>query len=84
MHELPELPVSDDDGRLHDVNAASDLAELSTLRAQIDDLTVRVLAVAERYDDTADSAIAAELFAAERALVGAKRSLDRAITFLAP
>jgi hypothetical protein len=66
------------------VSASSDLAELSTLSAQIDDLTARVLAVAERYDDTADSAIAAELFAAERALVGAKRSLDRAITDLEP
>ena len=66
------------------MSASSDLAELSTLRAQVDDLTARVLAVAERYDDSDDSAIAAELFAAERALVGAKRSLDRVLTSLTP
>jgi hypothetical protein len=66
------------------MSASSDIAELSPLRAQVDELTARVLAVAERYDDTSDSAIAAELFAAERALIVAKRSLDRAITFLSP
>lgn len=63
---------------------ASDAAEISTLRAQIDDLTARLLAVAERYDDTADSQVATELFAAERALVSARRSLERALTLLAP
>ena len=63
---------------------ASDVAEISTLRAQIDDLTARLLAVAERYDDTADSQVATELFAAERALVSARRSLERALTLLAP
>jgi hypothetical protein len=66
------------------MSASSDIAELSPLRAQVDELTARVTAVAERYDDTDDSAVAAELFAAERALLGAKRSLDRAITFLSP
>ena len=63
---------------------ASDVAEVSTLRAQIDDLTARLLAVAERYDDTADSQVATELFAAERALISARRSLERALTLLAP
>jgi hypothetical protein len=62
--------------------SASDLAELSTLRAQLEELTARVVSVAERYDDTPDSAIAAELFAAERLLIGAGRSLDRAIARL--
>jgi hypothetical protein len=61
---------------------ASDLAEVSTLRAQIDELVRRLLEVAERYDDTADSAIASELFAAERALVGARRALERAQSLL--
>ena len=56
----------------------SDRAELSTVRAQVDDLTRRVLAVAEHYDDTADSAVAADLFAAERSLSAARRQLDRA------
>lgn len=63
---------------------ASDVSEISTLRAQIDDLTARLLAVAERYDDSADSQVATELFAAERALVSARRSLERAFKLLAP
>jgi len=58
---------------------SSDLAELSTLRAQVDDLVVRVVAIAERFDDSPDSSIATDLFAAERALVTARRSLERAI-----
>lgn len=58
---------------------ASDLAELSTLRAQIDDILQRVVAIAERYDDSNDTAIATEAFAAERALAVARRALDRAI-----
>jgi hypothetical protein len=63
---------------------ASDVAEVSTLRAQVDDLTARLLEVAERYDDTSDSQVATELFAAERALVSARRSLERALALLAP
>ena len=57
----------------------SDLAELSTLRTQIDDILERVVAIAERYDDSPDTAIASDAFAAERALVVARRALDRAI-----
>jgi hypothetical protein len=60
----------------------SDRAELSTLRAQVDDLTRRVLAVAAHYDDTSDSAVAADLFAAERSLTAARRQLDRATAHL--
>ncbi|MEX0663203.1 MAG: hypothetical protein WD598_00365 [Acidimicrobiia bacterium] len=60
----------------------SDLAELSTLRAQIDDVVERVVTTAERYDDTSDSAVSSDLFAAERALRVARRSLDRAIALL--
>jgi hypothetical protein len=58
--------------------ASSDFAELSTLRAQLEELTARVVAVGDRYRDTDDSAIAAELDQAERALRGAVRTLDRA------
>jgi len=61
----------------------SDAAELSSLRAQLEELTARVVAVAERYD-TPDSAIAADLFGVERALVAARRTLDRAIGRLTP
>ena len=64
------------------MSTSSDLAELSTLRAQIDDVTKRVLAVAEQYDETTDSAVAGDLFSAERALVTARRFLDRAIAAL--
>ncbi len=58
--------------------SSSDLAELSTLRAQLDDVCARVRAVADRYGTTPDSAVAADLFAAERSLRGALRSLERA------
>ena len=60
----------------------SDRAELSTVRAQVDELTRRVVAVAEHYDDSPDSAIAADLFAAERSLSAARRQLDRATAHL--
>ena len=60
----------------------SDLAELSTVRAQVDELIRRVVAVAEHYDDTTDSAVAADLFAAERSLASARRQLDRATDHL--
>ena len=62
--------------------SGSDRAELSTLRAQIDDLVRRVVAVADHYDDSPDSAVAADLFAAERSLTAARRQLDRATTHL--
>jgi hypothetical protein len=61
----------------------SDLAEMSTIRSQIAELTARVVKVAERYDKTPDSAIAGDLFGAERALVNAQRSIDRAAAALA-
>jgi len=64
------------------VTASSDFAELSSLRAQLEELTARVVAVGDRYRDTDDSAIAAELDQAERAMLGAVRSLDRAIGML--
>ncbi len=59
------------------MSASSDFAELSSLRAQLDELTARVVAVGDRYRDTDDSAIAAELDQAERALLGAVRTLER-------
>ena len=64
------------------MSASSDLAEISTLRTQIDDVTARVLVVAGRYEDSPDSAIAADLFSAERSLVAAGRFLDRVINEL--
>ena len=56
----------------------SDRAELSTLRAQLDDLVERVTGIASRYEDSDDSAVADDLFAAERSLLAARRTLERA------
>jgi hypothetical protein len=64
------------------VDASSDLAVLSSVGAQIDDLAQRTTEMAERYGETPDSAIATELFGAERALLAARRALDRAASFL--
>jgi hypothetical protein len=64
------------------VAASPDFAELSSLRSQLDELVARVVAVGDRYRDTDDSAISAELDQAERALIGASRSLDRATGLL--
>lgn len=62
---------------------ASDLAELSSLRAQLDEVRARVVGIAFRYHETPDSAIAADLFEVERALVSAGRIIDRAVGSLA-
>jgi hypothetical protein len=64
------------------VPASSDLAELTTLRSQLQDLARRVEAVAERYQETSDSQVATDLFSAERMLAGARRSVDKAIAAL--
>jgi hypothetical protein len=61
------------------VSLSSDHAELSTLRSQLEELTRRVTSVAERVGTTPDSAVAADLFTAERSLVAARRALDKAI-----
>ena len=60
----------------------SDTALLSSIVAQVEDLTKRVTVLAEAYGTTPDSAIASELFAAERALITARRSLERASRFM--
>jgi hypothetical protein len=64
------------------VPASSDLAELSTLRSQLEELATRVEAVANRYDDTPDSQIATDLYTAERTLISARRAIDKAIAAL--
>lgn len=64
------------------MNAASDLAELSSLRSQLDEMAKRVEAIATRYQETPDSAVAADLFEAERSLVTAGRVIDRALAAL--
>jgi hypothetical protein len=61
---------------------ASEVALLSSIVAQIEELTRRVTDLAEAYGSTPDSAIASEMFAAERALVTARRALERATRFM--
>ena len=60
----------------------SDVAMLSSISSQLEDLGARITEMAERYGATPDSALASELFAAERGLIGARRALDRARGFL--
>jgi uncharacterized protein involved in exopolysaccharide biosynthesis len=64
------------------VSATSDLATLSSIVAQVDELSRRITDLAERYGATPDSAVAGELFTTERSLATARRSLDRASALL--
>ena len=64
------------------MSTSSDLATLSSIQTQVDELSRRVTDLAERYGETPDSAIASELFATERALATARRSLHRASALL--
>jgi hypothetical protein len=64
------------------MTAASDAAELSSLRAQLEDLDERIVAVGDRYRDSDDSAVAGELDQAERSLHAARRAVERAIGLL--
>ncbi len=56
----------------------NNLAELSTIRSQLDELTERVVAVADQYRDTADSVVAADLDHAERSMIAASRAIQHA------
>lgn len=61
---------------------SSTAAELSTVRSQIEELTRRVTVCAEDYASTPGSTVAAECFAAERALITARRAVERARSHL--
>jgi hypothetical protein len=76
------LPVTSERVKAGPVPASSDLAELSTVRSQLEELARRVEAVADRYEDTPDSQIASDLYAAERTMVNARRAVDKAIAAL--
>ncbi|HUI47703.1 MAG TPA: hypothetical protein VL119_03330 [Acidimicrobiia bacterium] len=65
------------------MSTSSDLAALSSIAAQLDDLSRRITAMAEQYGQTPDSAVASELFATERAFATGRRTIDRASTLLA-
>ena len=64
------------------MSTESDMAMLSSITSQLEELGHRITEMAERYGATPDSALASELFGAERGLIGARRSLDRARKFL--
>jgi hypothetical protein len=61
----------------------SDVAELSTIGAQLDDLVTRIQAVGDRYRESPDSAVTNDLDLAERSLVAARRAVARASRTLA-
>jgi hypothetical protein len=65
------------------VSASSDLAALSSISTQVEELGRRVTDLAEQYGTTPDSAVAAELYGVERSLNAASRSLARASRLLA-
>ena len=71
-------PNSTPRDKLVPVSTSSDLALLSSLGTQLDDLGTRITEMAERYGSTPDSLLANELYSAERGLIGARRALDRA------
>ena len=64
------------------MSASSHQAELSSVRSQLEELRARVEKIALTYQGTPDSAVAAELFEADRALTTAGRVIDRALTAL--
>jgi hypothetical protein len=64
------------------MSASSHQAELSSVRSQLEELRARVEAIATRYQGTPDSAVAAELFEADRNLTTAGRTIDRALAAL--
>ncbi|MFM7059732.1 MAG: hypothetical protein ACKOZL_00900 [Actinomycetes bacterium] len=64
------------------MSATSDHAELTMLRSVLDDLVTRIVAISDRYRDSEDSAVAADLDGAERTLLTARRAVERAVETL--
>jgi hypothetical protein len=60
------------------MTTSSDLAEVATLTTVLEDLSLRVTAIAEQYSASPDSAVSVELFNTERSLAQATRTLRRA------
>jgi hypothetical protein len=59
------------------MSAESDHAELSSLLSQLEDLTARLVAVADRYRHGERSAVVVDLDTAERNLIAARRAVTR-------
>ena len=64
------------------MSATSDHAELTMLRSVLDDLVTRIVAISDRYRESEDSAVAADLDGAERTMLTARRAVDRAVETL--
>jgi hypothetical protein len=63
--------------------ATSDLAELSTIGAQLEELARRVELVGDRYRESPDSVVTSDIDLAERSLIAARRAVARAARTLA-
>jgi hypothetical protein len=61
----------------------SDHAELSSLRALLDDALRRIDGIAAGYRNREDTMVASDLETAERSLVATGRAIDRALKALA-
>lgn len=61
----------------------SDIAELSTIGAQLEDLARRVEVLGDRYRETPDSVVSNDIDLAERSLIAARRAVARAARTLA-
>jgi hypothetical protein len=55
----------------------SDAAQLSSIGSVLDDLTVRIVDVAKRYDGTSRADLASDLYDVERSLKTAARRLTK-------
>ena len=63
----------------HDAVMSDPLAELSSVTSAVEELTRRVTAMAERFASDKKDDVASDLYAVERALIGAARRLARVI-----
>jgi len=57
----------------------TDLAELSSITASLEQITARIGAMAEQANDQQEETVSSELFSVERALQGATRRLGRVV-----
>jgi hypothetical protein len=61
------------------VDMPTDLAELSSIAASLEQITRRISVMAEQANDEQEETVSSELFSVERALQGASRRLERVV-----
>lgn len=64
------------------MSSTSDVAELSSVRAQLDEIRERIVAVCDHYRSGPDSAVTNDLDQVERSLLAAARALMKAQSVL--